>query len=61
MTLCPRPKWPAPRWLRFRDDCPGGERPDFLLDTAMLTVLSNYGSVLAIRRWKAPVAMEGIE
>jgi broad specificity phosphatase PhoE len=96
----------APRWMLFRDGCPGGESAEdvgvrvdrviervrsverhvvlfahghvfrvlaarwiglpatagahFLLDTATLSVLGYYRDVPAIKRWNAPVAVDGM-
>jgi broad specificity phosphatase PhoE len=47
----------AARWIGL----PPGAGCHFLLDTATLSVLSYYRGVAAIKRWNAPVAIEGIE
>jgi broad specificity phosphatase PhoE len=47
----------AARWIGL----PPAAGCHFLLDTATLSVLSYYRSVPAIKRWNAPIAVEGIE
>jgi broad specificity phosphatase PhoE len=45
------------RWINL----PPWAGSHFLLDTATLNVLSYYRGVPAIKRWNAPIAVEGIE
>ena len=47
----------AARWIGF----PAVAGSHFLLDTATLSVVSYYRGVPAIKRWNAPVAVEGIQ
>jgi probable phosphoglycerate mutase len=47
----------AARWIGL----PAGAGSHFLLDTATLSVLSYYRGVPAIKRWNAPVAVEGVQ
>jgi broad specificity phosphatase PhoE len=47
----------AARWINL----PPTAGSHFLLDTATLSVLSYYRGIPAIRRWNAPIAVEGIE
>jgi broad specificity phosphatase PhoE len=47
----------AARWIGL----PPAAGCHFLLDTAAVSVLSYYRGVPAIKRWNAPVAVEGIE
>jgi probable phosphoglycerate mutase len=47
----------AARWIGL----PAAAGSHFLLDTATLSVLSYYRGVPAIKRWNAPVAVEGIQ
>jgi len=47
----------AARWIGL----PVAAGSHFLLDTATLSVLSYYRGVSAIKRWNAPVAVDGIE
>jgi broad specificity phosphatase PhoE len=47
----------AARWIGL----PPGAGCHFLLDTATLSVLSYYRGVPAIKRWNAPVAVEGFQ
>jgi broad specificity phosphatase PhoE len=47
----------AARWLGL----PPAAGCHFLLDTATLSVLSYYRGAPAIKRWNAPIAVEGIE
>jgi broad specificity phosphatase PhoE len=46
----------AARWLGL----PPAAGRHFLLDTATLSVLSYYRGIPAIKRWNAPVAVEGV-
>jgi broad specificity phosphatase PhoE len=46
----------AARWIGL----PAAAGCHFLLDTATLSVLSYYRGVPAIKRWNAPVAVEGV-
>ena len=45
------------RWIGL----PAGAGRHFLLDTATLSVLGYYRGVPAIKRWNAPVAVEGMQ
>jgi probable phosphoglycerate mutase len=45
------------RWIGL----PAAAGCHFLLDTATVSVLSYYRGIAAIKRWNAPVAVEGIE
>jgi broad specificity phosphatase PhoE len=47
----------AARWIGL----PPEAGCHFLIDTATLCVLSYYSGVPAIKRWNAPIAMDGIE
>jgi broad specificity phosphatase PhoE len=47
----------AARWINLSPTAGS----HFLLDTATLSVLSYYRGIPAIRRWNAPIAVEGIE
>jgi probable phosphoglycerate mutase len=47
----------AARWIGL----PPAAGRHFLLDTATLSVLSYYRGVPAIKRWNAPIAVEGID
>jgi broad specificity phosphatase PhoE len=47
----------AARWINL----PPRAGSHFLLDTATVSVLSYYRGVPAIKRWNAPIAVEGIE
>jgi broad specificity phosphatase PhoE len=47
----------AARWIGL----PAAAGSHFLLDTATLSVLSSYRGVPAIKRWNAPVAVEGVQ
>jgi probable phosphoglycerate mutase len=47
----------AARWIGL----PPAAGCYFLLDTATLSVLSYYRGIPAIKRWNAPIAVEGIE
>ncbi|MBO0758201.1 MAG: histidine phosphatase family protein [Bradyrhizobiaceae bacterium] len=47
----------AARWIGL----PPAAGCHFLLDTATVSVLSYYRGVPAIKRWNAPIAVEGIE
>jgi broad specificity phosphatase PhoE len=47
----------AARWI----DLPPEAGSHFLLDTATVSVLSFYRGVKAIKRWNAPIAVEGVD